>query len=123
MNIHALDPSRFNELPLSIGPVENVAVVVAEDSEGVIKGMWSACYVVHIDPCWLSPDVRDGGRTGLQMLKELLAIIASKGHAEFYGFTSRPETEDYARRLGLQEMPLKVWKGVNPFLTNGKEKE
>ena len=123
MNIHALDPSRFNELPLSIGPVENVCVVVAEDTEGVIKGMWSACYVVHIDPCWLSPDVRDGGRTGLSMLKELLSIVAGNGHAEFYGFTDRPETEGYARRLGLEEMPLKVWKGINPFVSDVLRKE
>lgn len=113
MNISILDPSRFNELPLPVLP--NSLVVVAEDETG-IKGMWAASQVVHIEPMWLSPDVKDGGFTGLRMLQTLLSLLATGDHKGYFALSNKPEIDDYLARLGLTQLDAKIWVGQNPLV-------
>lgn len=112
-----LPPSRYNELPLppdyQMG--EGSVVVVLEDAEG-IKGFWIAQPVIHIEPVWLSPSIRDGGLNALKMYAALLALLGSQGVQNYYAFSDTPQVSDYLKRLGLEALPYEVYHGIVPPL-------
>lgn len=106
IEIKLLEPERFCELPFEADP-SNSFIVVAEDSEThEIKGYWPTQLVVHAEPMWIAPDVRDGGFTGLKMYALLLAQLNHLSIKNFYCFADREEIADYLERLGLKLTPF-----------------
>lgn len=69
MTIRTLAPEEHHRL-VGLGPFKDATsgpdpdystVVVAEDEDGKILGYWCAFNAVHVEPLWVSPEVRDNG--------------------------------------------------------------
>lgn len=115
LSIHQLPADRYPELPIKFNPASSIVVVAEDDNTNEIKGICAAMGTTLLE-MWTTPDGSARGRTGLKMFAELLSALAANGDPFYYAFADTPEVADYLQRLGLTELPYKVFIGINPLL-------
>ncbi len=114
LSIKTLAPEEFEQLPIKF-PSTSIAVVAEDPNSNEIKGICAAFGIALLE-MWTSPDGEARGRTGLKMYAQLLSELAARGEPFYYAFADTPEVANYLERLGLTELPYRVFIGVNPLL-------
>lgn len=111
-NLRILQPDEIGKLkefpPYSKGfelPTPSASRVAVAEVEGRIVGFWVSSAVVHVEPLWLDPDVRDGGFTATALLKTLVDELKSNGVTHTYVFSETKTNSDYLTRLGFKKQP------------------
>ena len=93
------------------GPVPHAdqAISAAAFDDHGIAGFWSAYGSVHAGPLWVRPDKRGTGLwRGLNAtLESGFDKVPKTG---YFCFSGEPKVEVIFKKLGLVQMPYKVWK-------------
>jgi hypothetical protein len=121
ITIKPLSPDRFHELPIEANPACAVVIVAEDDQTHEIKGYWVGQLQAHIEPIWLSPELRDGGFTALKMYAAMLAALNTYGIKTFYAFADREEIANYLERLGMKITPFVTYQGTTPEIKETPE--
>lgn len=114
MIVKLLEPERYHELPIEANPAMSIVAVAEDEQTHEIKGYWVAQLQVHVEPIWLSPELRGEGRTGLKMFAAILAGLNTFGIKNFYSFADTAEIAGYLERLGLKLTPFVTYFGAVP---------
>ncbi len=103
---------EVEEWPL---PDPNLAIViVAEDSEGRIRGLLVCELKLHAEPLWIHPDAK--GTVTFRGLASLMAdeVLAIKDRlpegSAVYFMTSMDNVANLAEGIGFQPMDERVWR-------------
>lgn len=112
MTIKLLEPERYHEIPAPIGPLG--LVVVLEDPETKeIKGYAVGQPIWHLEPIWISDELRSTTQP-VKLWAGALAAMQSSGITGFYTQAATDEHADYLIRLGCEPLPFVPFKGLVP---------
>lgn len=102
------DPKLGGKLP---NP-ERTRIAGVFNSEDRLIGYWHLFETVHIEPLWLSPEVRHAPHVGYKLLELIRSILqeSNVGLAFAIIFDKDADTTGVmAERLGFREMPGKLF--------------
>lgn len=122
LSISRLPSAEFDHLPIKFDPTTTIAVVAKDDKTNEIKGICAAWGVALLE-MWTTPEYAGRGRLGLRLYAQLLTELAAQGEPFYYAFSDSDDTASYLQRLGLTELPYRVFMGLNPLLPPDKLKE
>ena len=111
---------HFKEFGLP-GPL-SIVVVARDHLSKEIKGYWVSQAVMHSEPVYLAPEVRNG-LTGQQLFAKLMAELFAIGVSAHFCFSASSEISNYLDRLGLVQLPWDIYMGAIPAPPPIEEKE
>lgn len=100
---------RQNGLPSPF----SIVIVARHEETDEIKGFWVSQMVVHTEPVYIAPDVRNG-LVGVQMLAKLMTELHMLGIVNHYCFAPNQYIGQYLERLGMEKLPWSVYFGTIP---------
>lgn len=111
-NIRLLPKDEYHRLK-PIWPFDNkhpfpdgdFSRVVVAEKDGAIVGFWFAVQTVHVEPIWISEEVRDGGLIATRMLRGLIDELHKDDIFNVYVFSDKDNVSDYLGRLGFAPLP------------------
>lgn len=83
-------------------------VTIAETAEGQIVGFHVLTLAPHLEPIWIDPAFRNSTVAG-RLWKHTLKVLDDLRIKVAYVFSVRPDTDDYLTRLGLSQLPYKIF--------------
>jgi hypothetical protein len=90
---------------------EHNRILVIEDQEGNITGMWGAFTVVHVEPVWIKPIHRQRisvVRRLWEGMRNLLVELKVPGAVAIIADQDLPTNLPMATKLGFQQVPGKL---------------
>jgi hypothetical protein len=113
--VRLLPPDEFPRLadyPLAeqhgVPDPRSSLILVAEDPEGVIVGVWAALTTIHLDGLWIDPAYRGTSRVASQLLHGMKAQLASLNLVHSFTMIAHdtPEVLILAQKAGFQLLPM-----------------
>jgi hypothetical protein len=89
-------------------PAAGAARILVAEEEGEIIAFWITLQVVHLEPMWITPRHR-GSFLVKRLWTAIKALLATCSVPAAYCFADRVEVADYLTRLGLHELPYRVF--------------
>lgn len=84
-------------------------IVVAENKEGLIKGLYVLQPIYHAEPIWIHPDYR-GSFLSSKLMKAMLEPLETMKGLVIYTFSSSSKISSLAKRFGFKETNYSVLK-------------
>lgn len=99
---------RLRALPFATNGLppnpELTAILVAENAEGAIVGVWAAMTAVHLDGLWVAPEYRRTSRVAMKLLRGMKDMLLRLGVVQSFTIASSTEVLVLALKAGFQRM-------------------
>lgn len=94
-------PFGANGLP----PVEHCLVLLAEDIDGKVIGIWSAMTAIHMEGLWVDPTYRRNTLVAANLLAHMKDELIARSLQHCFTIVQTPEVKALALKAGFAELP------------------
>lgn len=110
MELRRLTQDEYGAIP-GAEPLERLpedSVVIAAIVDGQVIGRTAVLNMLHLEGTWVVPGHRSG-LVGARLIQEAERQAKEIGAATMLAYTAEEKHGQYMKRLGYEELPVKVW--------------
>lgn len=84
---------------------DRTLILVAENPDGEIVGVWAAMTTVHLEGLWVAESYRRTSRVAVQLLRAMRALLTQLGIVQSFTYTEDANVLVLALKAGFTRLP------------------